>query len=78
MKNFKKWLCERYLPAWCREELLEENRRLSQRQQELMLEIDRLTAYLAGIQTALKAGRKITIHNNGGRAHEPVERHTQQ
>ena len=66
MKRFKRWLIERFLPAWCREELLEENRRLAETIAEKNAEIRRLNAYIDGVQAALRASRRITIQNGGG------------
>ena len=66
MKQFKRWLIERFLPAWCREELLEENRRLVETIAEKNAEIRRLNAYIDGVQAALRASRRITIQNGGG------------
>ncbi len=66
MKRFKRWLLERFLPAWCREELLEENRHLAETIAEKNAEIRRLNAYIDGVQAALRASRRITIQNRGG------------
>ena len=38
MRKFKRWLIERFLPVWCREELLTENRRLRERGQQKALD----------------------------------------
>ncbi len=66
MTKIKKWLCERYLPTYCREEMLAENRRLKEQIEKDKNEIQRLTAYVAGIHSALRSARKITINNRGG------------
>ena len=35
MKKFKRWLIEKFLPTYCRNELLEENKRLANKIAEL-------------------------------------------
>lgn len=67
MRKFKRWLIERFLPAWCREELLAENRRLRERVQRQAAEIDRLNAYVDGVRDAIRRQPRITI--NGGEQH---------
>lgn len=67
MRKFKRWLIERFLPAWCREELLTENRRLRERVQRQAAEIDRLNAYVDGVRDAIRRQPRIII--NGGEQH---------
>ena len=62
MKKFKRWLIERFLPTYCRNELLEENKRLANRIAELQAKNDRLNAYFDGMESALRY-QKITIRN---------------
>jgi len=62
MSKFKQWLINRFLPAYCRDELKEENRRLAAKVAEQQAEIDRLNAYIAGLETAMRAQRRITIN----------------
>ena len=62
MKKFKRWLIEKFLPTYCRNELLEENKRLSERIKELQAKNDRLNAYIDGMESALRY-QKITIRN---------------
>ena len=63
MSKFKRWLYNRFLPAWCKEELLSANRALSKTVAEQQHEIERLNAYIDGMETALRAQRRITIRN---------------
>lgn len=67
MRKFKRWLIEKFLPVWCREELLTENRRLRERVQLQAAEIDRLNAYVDGVRDAIRRQPRITI--NGGEQH---------
>jgi FtsZ-binding cell division protein ZapB len=64
MNKFKKWLYERYLPAYCREKLTEENESLKKQLQEATAENRELKAYINGMQTRLKSV-KIQINNRG-------------
>ena len=59
--RFKRWLFERFLPAWCREELLEQNERLRSRIAAQQQEIERLEAYIEGMRAALRRQPKIVI-----------------
>lgn len=62
MKKFKRWLIEKFLPTYCRNELLEENKRLANKIAELQAKNDRLNAYIGGMESALRY-QKITIRN---------------
>lgn len=62
MKKFKRWLIEKFLPTYCRNELLEENKRLANKIAELQAKNDRLSAYIDGMESALRY-QKITIRN---------------
>ncbi len=62
INKFKRWLYTRFLPAWCKEDLLEENRRLAAVAAERRQEIDRLNAYISGLETALRVQRHIVIN----------------
>lgn len=65
MRHIRQWLWQRFLPAWCREDLLAENARLRRRAEALDAENARLRAYIAGLEYA--ARRRITIQNFAGR-----------
>lgn len=74
LNRLKSWLYERFLPAWCREELLEDNKRLLARVSELKAEGERLRAYIDGLETALRLGRRIKIYTGEVMSDGPVER----
>lgn len=63
MTKFKRWLCERFLPTYCREELLEVNARLGKALAECRRENERLRSYIRGMETALRHQRRITVRN---------------
>lgn len=62
MSKFKQWLYNRFLPAWCRDDLMETNSRLLAANAEQKQEITKLNAYISGLEQALRA-RKIVIRN---------------
>lgn len=64
MKKLREYLINRFLPAWCREELLEENRQLRERVDRQVAEIARLKAYIGGMTDALRRQPRIIV--NGG------------
>ena len=67
MKKLRHWLIRKFLPAWCREELLAENRNLQALADSQAQEIRRLKAYIDGMQTALRLGKRVTIMTGGGK-----------
>lgn len=72
MRKIKQWLIGRFLPAWCREEMLAENRKLADKVQRQAAEIDCLRAYIEGLRTAMRYQPKIIA--NGGAANGYHER----
>ena len=66
MKRFKTWLYDRFLPIWAKETLMEDNKRLLNANQELSQEIQRLQAYIDGLERGIKAQRKTVINNEVG------------
>lgn len=72
MTHLKRWIIDKFLPAWCRSELMDENRRLSEKIEKQAGKIDRLNAYIDGLQDALCRQPKIII--NGGDASGNHER----
>lgn len=63
MSKFKRWLCEKFLPAWCRDEMLSANRELAGAADDLRRENERLKAYINGLENAMRAQRRIVIRN---------------
>lgn len=61
MRKIKDWLLLRLLPAWAKESVYAENRRLRERIEEQRHELDRLEAYAAGLEYALR--RRVVIRN---------------
>jgi hypothetical protein len=63
MMKIKRWLIERILPVWAREALMAEIERLKESNQQLTAECDRLNAYIEGLETGIRAQRRIIINN---------------
>lgn len=66
IRHFRSWLQLRFLPEWARQQLMEENRRLTSELAGAKAEIDRLESYIAGMQDGLRRQRRIVINNRGG------------
>lgn len=62
MKRIKLWLINKFLPIWAKEELLKENEKLRARNQELEIHIKQLNAYIDGLESGMKAQRRIVIN----------------
>ena len=65
MRKWKAWLCGRFLPVWCREEMQKETRRLTQELAAARAEYEVLRGYIDGLRDALRYGRKINIYTGG-------------
>ena len=63
IRKIKRWLIERILPVWAREELMAEIEKLKESNQQLAAERDRLNAYIEGLETGIRAQRRIIINN---------------
>lgn len=63
MRRFKQWLYNKFLPAWCKELLMEDNKRLLAANAAQKQEIAQLNAYINGIESAMRIRSKITINN---------------
>lgn len=59
MKRIRRWLLERFFPAVAKEEIALLRNNLA----ESNAEIARLTAYIDGLETGIKAQRRVTIRN---------------
>lgn len=66
MSRIKKWLYERYLPAWCRDDLMAANKRLQAKVDAQAQEIERLNAYIDGMQDAMIRQSRIIIKGREG------------
>lgn len=63
MRRFRQWLLERFLPAWAKDSVYQENKLLRAKLDERDQEIRELSAYIDGLETALRSMRRIVIRN---------------
>lgn len=63
VSRFKQWLYNKFLPAWCKDDLLEANARLTVAVEAQRQNIDRLNAYIDGLETAIRYQRRVTVRN---------------
>ncbi|WP_312280788.1 hypothetical protein [Oscillibacter sp.] len=63
MTKFKRWLYLKFLPDWCRHDLMEVNQHLTGVIVEQKQEIDRLNAYINGLENGIRNQRRIIIRN---------------
>lgn len=66
ISKLKKWFFNKFLPAYCKEKLTEENEQLREKVQKLAEENRELAAYISGMKKGLKAVKKIQIVNSRG------------
>lgn len=69
-RRIKHWIINKFLPAWCREECLNEIEHLRTKVNNQAAEISRLNAYIEGMQDALRRQPRITV--NGGKPSEHI------
>lgn len=62
IKKFKNWLVNNFLPTWARETMIVENRKLMEENLKLKGQIERLNAYISGLESGIKSQRRIVIN----------------
>lgn len=65
MRKLRTWLLERLLPAWAKDSVYRENMELLARLERQEQEIQRLNAYIDGLETGLRAMRRVVIQTGG-------------
>lgn len=63
MTRLKEWLYGCFLPAYCRDDLLAANKRLSEQLREQRAENERLQCYIRGLETGIRSQRRVNIRN---------------
>lgn len=63
MSKFKTWLLERFLPAWAKESVYQDNKKLLAQLERQKQELRELHAYIDGLEAGLRALRRVTIRN---------------
>lgn len=64
----KRWLIDRFLPMWAKETVLTDNRRMRRQIRLLEQENKEMKAYIQGMESSLRAVKRIAIYNGGGKA----------
>ena len=62
MRKFKRWLIDRILPVWAREELRKEIDKLRAENQEQIAHIRELNACIDGMQYCIRHQQRIEIN----------------
>lgn len=62
MRKFENWLVKKFLPAYAKQILLEENARLAAEISELKATVAEQNAYIDGLEAGIRAQRKIVIN----------------
>lgn len=65
MKKLKTWLLDRFLPAWAQDTVYRENRDLLAQLEQRDRELERLNAYIDGLETAMRSSRQRIIIQGG-------------
>ena len=63
MRKLRTWLLERFLPAWAKDSVLRENQELRVKLDAQAQEIRELNAYIDGLETGVRAMRRIVIQS---------------
>ena len=63
MRRFKIWLLERFLPAWAKDTVYQENKALRAELEQKAQKIRELSAYIDGLETGLRSMRRVVIQN---------------
>lgn len=63
----KKWLIDKFLPMWAKETVLHDNRRLKRQLRQSQQEMEKMKLYIQGLETGIRAGKRITIHTGGSK-----------
>ena len=61
MKQFKKWLIDRFLPRYAYESLLDELAAANKKQEELRQTVERQQCYISGLEYALRCTRPTVV-----------------
>ena len=64
MKKIRRWLIERFLPTWAKQELLAENATLKVENAKLRAKVREQEAFINGLEAGIRAQRRIVINNN--------------
>lgn len=63
MRKLKEWFWRRFLPEWARDQLLRENAALRSQLEKKDREIERLEAYIQGMQAGVRARNRLAARS---------------
>lgn len=63
MRKWKEWFWRRFLPEWARDQLLRENGALRSQMERKDREIERLEAYIQGMQAGVRARNRLAARS---------------
>ena len=63
MHKMKEWFWRRFLPEWARDQLLRENAALRSQLERKDREIERLEAYIQGMQAGVRARNRLAARS---------------
>lgn len=63
MHKWKEWFWRRFLPEWARDQLLRENAALRSQLEKKDREIERLEAYIQGMQAGVRARNRLAARS---------------
>lgn len=63
MRKLKEWFWRRFLPEWARDQLLRENAALRSQLEKKEREIERLEAYIQGMQAGVRARNRLAARS---------------
>lgn len=63
MHKLKEWFWRRFLPEWARDQLLRENAALRSQLEKKDREIERLEAYIQGMQAGVRARNRLAARS---------------
>lgn len=72
MNCFKKWLVQKYLPAYVKESVLEELKYTTQLLNNERNRTAKLSAYIQGLERALKCSKNVTVNIIKGGAEDDI------
>ncbi len=63
MRKMKEWFWRRFLPEWARDQLMRENGALRSQMERKDREIERLEAYIQGMQAGVRARNRLAARS---------------
>lgn len=65
MRKIREWFLLKFLPAWAKDSVYQENRRLKEEIDRLNAVIRERDAYISGLETGIRKQRRVIINTGG-------------